>query len=246
MNRRTSVIAAAACGLLAALLAFGWFSAKERAFRDLSAPAPALVAARHIPSGTRIGRSMLETREIPRAFIQPGALRSIDEADGQLAVAPIAAGEQILANKITRGGVALALAVPPGKRAVSIGVDAAGGVAGLLQPGDLVDVIATTEDGGTPRTWLLMQAAPVLAVGKAFGVGREPEAGGGFFEAPADTVTLAASPLEAVHLAHLELSGRMKLVLRAPGDAERIPLPAISGRSIKPAAGSDDESVKRR
>lgn len=246
MNSRTSVIAGAACGLLAALLAFGWFSAREHAFRDLSAPAPALVAARHIPSGTRLGRSMLETREIPRAFIQPGALRSIDEADGQLAVAPIAAGEQVLANKITRGGVALALAVPPGKRAVSVGVDAAGGVAGLLQPGDLVDVIASTEDGGSPRTWLLMQAAPVLAVGKSFAAGKEQGGEGGFFDAPADTVTLAASPLEAAHLAHLELTGRMKLVLRAPGDAERIPLPPISGRSIKVGGSSDDEAVKRR
>lgn len=246
MTHRTSLIAAGVTGGLAALLAFAWFAAKERAFRDLSAPAPALVAARHIPGGTRIGPGMLEVREIPRAFIQPGALASRDEADGQLAVAPIAAGEQILANKLTRGGVALALAVPPGRRAVSVGVDAAGGVAGLLHPGDLVDVIVSTEDGGSPRTWLLMQAAPVLAVGKSFGMGREREDEGGFLETTADTVTIAASPLEAAQLAHLELTGRVKLVLRAPGDAERIPLPAISGRVVKPGAGSEDESVKRR
>src|SRR5687768_18179932 len=117
MNDRTSLIVAGACGVLAALLAFGWFSSKERAFDELPISAPALVAARHIPSGTRLNPAMLETRNIPRAFIQPGALRSVDEADGQLAVAPIAPGEQILANKVTRGGVALALAVPPGKRA---------------------------------------------------------------------------------------------------------------------------------
>ncbi len=246
MNDRTSLIVAGACGLLAALLAFGWFSSRERALDELSAPAPALVAARHIPSGTRLGPAMLETRNIPRAFIQPGALRSVDEAAGQLAVAPIAAGEQILANKVTRGGVALALAVPPGKRAVAVGVDAAGGVAGLLQPGDLVDVIASTEDGGAPRTWMLLQAAPVLAVGKAFAAGAERDGDGGFFEAPADTVTVAASPLEAAQLAHMELTGRVKLVLRAPGDGERIPLPAISGRSPRPVGGSDDDAVKRR
>jgi pilus assembly protein CpaB len=227
------------------VLAFGWFASKEAAYRDLAAPAPALVAARHIPSGTRLAPGMLEIREIPRAFIQPGALRSADEADGQIAVAPIAAGEQVLANKITRGGVALALAVPPGKRAVSVGVDAAGGVAGLLQPGDLVDVIASTDDGGSPRTWMLLQAAPVLAVGKAFAAGKERDGDGGFLDAPADTVTVAATPLEAAHLAHLELAGRVKLVLRAPGDAEKIPLPPLSGRAPRPAGGGDDP-VRRR
>jgi len=93
---------------------------------------------------------------------------------------------------------------------------------------------------------MLLQAAPVLAVGKAFAAGKERNDEGGFFDTPADTVTVAASPLEAAQLAHMELTGRVKLVLRAPGDGERIPLPAISGRSLKPAAGADDESVRRR
>ena len=156
MTPRRSLGFAAAAGVLAAVLAWAWFAAQERAFRDLSAPAPALVAVKYIAAGERVGAASVEVRPIPRAFIQPGALRDVKEAEGQLAVAPIAPGEQVLANKLTAGGVALALAVPPGKRAIAIALDAAGGVAGLLKPGDLVDVLVTADEGGAPRTYALM------------------------------------------------------------------------------------------
>ena len=138
MSAKRSLQLSVAAGLLAAALAYLWFARKERALDDLTTPAPALVASRHIPSGARLDETLVEVKRIPRAFIQPGALRSPDEAAGQLALAPIAQGEQILANKLTPRGVALALSVPPGKRAVTLAVDQAACVAGLLKPGDLV------------------------------------------------------------------------------------------------------------
>lgn len=246
MTPRRSLAMAGAAGVLAAILGWAWFASKERAFRDLSAPAPALVAVRYLAAGARVDGDAVEVKQVPRAFIQPGALREAKEATGQVAVAPIAPGEQVLANKLSATGVALALAVPPGKRAIAVAVDAAGGVAGLLKPGDLVDVIVTAEEGGSPRTFVLMQAAPVLAVGKAFTA--KSEGGGeesGLLAAPADTVTLAASPFEAAQLAHLELTARLKLALRAPGDRERIPLAAVTGKAVRPAAGDDGEVHKR-
>jgi len=245
VNERKILAVSGAAGLLAAILAWAWFAQKGRALDEMSAPAPALVASGHIASGARLDKSMVELKQIPRAFIQPGALKTVAESEGQVALAPFAPGEQVLANKLTTTGVALALAVPPGKRAVTIAADQASSVAGLLKPGDLVDVLATVEEGGVLRTFALIQAAPVLAIGKTFGLqGAAPE--GGFLASPTgDTITLAASPYEAEQVTHLEQVGRIKLVLRAQGDRERIPLPPITGeKGLRPSAG--DEEVKKR
>jgi pilus assembly protein CpaB len=248
MNNKQTMTVAAVAGVLAALLAWAWFAGKERALDSMSAPAPALVAADHIASGARLDKTMVEVKQVPRAFIQPGALKDPAEAEGQVALAPFARGEQILANKLTTTGVALALAVPPGKRAASVAVDPASGVAGLLKPGDLVDVIVTVDDGGSPRTFALMQAAPVLAVGKSFSPREPAQSADSLLVAAssADTVTLAASPYEAEQLTHLEAAGRLKLVLRSPGDREKVSLPAITGvKGVRPSSGGDEE-VKRR
>jgi pilus assembly protein CpaB len=193
----------------------------------------------------------VEVKQVPRAFIQPGALKSPEEAEGQVALAPISPGEQVMANKLTTTGVALALAVPPGKRAVTVAVDQSSGVSGLLKPGDLVDILVTVEEGAQPRTFVLMQVVPVLAVGHNFSsrpAGEEKERESVFGKADEGTVTVAAMPYEAEQLAHLEQVGRLKLVLRAPGDREKIPLPAIIGRSAGKgsASGEDSAAVRRR
>ena len=247
MNSRRILLVSAIVGVLAMVFAYAWFAAAERGLKEMSSPAPVLVASRYIACGARITASAVELKEFPRAFIQPGALAAVKEAEGTLALAPIAPGEQVLANKLTKGGVALALAVPPGKRAITVSVDAAAGVAGLLKPGDFVDVVVTTDDGGSPKTFMLMQVAPVLAVGKSFSA--EParrEDAGSILEAQADTVTLAASPVEAQHLTHFEMAGRVKLLLRSPGDAQRIPLAPVTGRSFRPSSGGEDEEVQKR
>ena len=246
MNSRRMLLVSGIAGALATVFAYAWFAAQERSFREMSSPSPVLVASGYIACGARVSAAAVEVKQVPRAFIQPGALSAPKDADGLLALAPIAPGEQILANKLTKGGVALALAVPPGKRAITVAVDAAAGVAGLLKPGDLVDVVVTTDDGGAPRTSLLMQAAPVLAVGRVFSAEPVRKEEGSILDTQADTVTLAASPYEAQQLAHFELAGRVKLLLRAPGDAQHIPLAPVSGRAVRPAPAGEDEEVRKR
>ena len=246
MNERKILAVSGAVGLLATVLAWVWFAQKGRALDEMSAPAPALVASGNIASGARLDKTMVELKQIPRAFIQPGALKTVAEAEGLMALAPFAPGEQVLANKLTTTGVALALAVPPGKRAVTIAVSPASSVAGLLKPGDLVDVFATVEETTSPRTFALIQAAVVLAVGKSFGPkGTVPESGLFSSHSGEATITLAASPYEAEQVTHLEQVGRIKLVLRAQGDRERISMPPITGeKGLRPSTG--DEEINQR
>jgi len=245
MNARQSLILAAVAGALAAVLAYFWFSSKEREMESMSVPVPVLVAKKHIPSGTWVDEGLVEVTMVPRKFVQPGALRSPEEALGQLSLAPFAPGEQMLANKLSMRGVALSLTVPPGKRAVTVAVDPAGSVAGLVKPGDLVDVLVTVDREKEPRTFALIQAAPVLAVGKSFSLQPVPEESSPLVFSQTDTVTLAVSPFEAQRLTHLENIGRIKLTLRSPGDKDVHPLPELKGRQVRRGAGRTG-AMKRR
>lgn len=246
MNSRQILALSVIAGLAAASLAYAWFARKEREFVARSLPVPIMVAKRNIASGTRMDATLMEIRQVPQAFVQPSAISSADEATGQISIAPIAAGEQIMANKLANMGVALSLAVSPGKRAVTISVDPPAGVAGLLKPGDLVDVVVT-EGIDVPRTFMLMQCAPVLAVGRSFSAQPVEDKGDFFGQVGPGTVTLEASPYEGERLAHLENTGSIKLILRSPGDREKLPLPAISGRQAgRAAADEGDEAIKRR
>jgi pilus assembly protein CpaB len=246
MSARQMLVVSLLAGLVAAILAYAWFARKEREFAARSFPVPILVARKNIASGTRIDGTLVEIRQVPQAFVQPSALSSPDEATGQISIAPIAMGEQILANKLANMGAALSLAVSPGKRAVTISVDLPAGVAGLLKPGDLVDVVVT-EGIDIPRTFMLMQAAPVLAVGRSFSAQPAEERSAFYTQGGPRTVTLEASPYESERLAHLENTGSIKLVLRSPGDRETIPLPAISGRQAgRATTDAGDELIKKR
>jgi Flp pilus assembly protein CpaB len=119
---------------------------------------------------------------------------------------------------------------PPGKRALTVQIDALSAVGGLTSPGDFVDVIAhlkipeeTAEKGkGKVQevTTVLFQDIQVLAVGTNF----MPVGGAELYEnqqkARALNVTLAVTPEEAGLLAFVLSNGKIQLSLRSPAGEE--------------------------
>jgi len=118
---------------------------KKQLLRD-STPVQVVVAARDIPEGTRLQSSLLETIEVPKRFLQPDAAKSSDElVDRQVSVS-VLAGTQILGSMLAvNQNIGLAQKIDKGFFAVTVPVDTSSGVAGLLQPGDAVDVFVTVE-----------------------------------------------------------------------------------------------------
>ncbi|HTB42990.1 MAG TPA: Flp pilus assembly protein CpaB [Acetobacteraceae bacterium] len=112
-----------------------------------------LVAARAVPPGTLVRPEDFTQKTIPSAAVPPGAVVDTPEARAQLRGAlirryvepgmPLLQADMLRPRE--RGFLAAVLA--PGMRAVSIGVDPVSGVAGLIWPGDRVDVILTQEFG---------------------------------------------------------------------------------------------------
>jgi Flp pilus assembly protein CpaB len=108
-----------------------------------------VVVARNINVGDKITADMLATRTMPAGALVDGHFKDSDAQSlvGQVAVAPLYAGEQILSSKVTTyaGQSTLTWKVPDGMRALSLTVPHESWInAGLPQPGDHVDVVGVT------------------------------------------------------------------------------------------------------
>jgi pilus assembly protein CpaB len=131
----------------------------------------------------------------------------------------IAAGQPIVNGLLVKPGDRgfLAAILSPDHRAVSISVDAASGGAGLILPGDRVDVILTqnikikTPDGEEHErraSETLVADVRVLAIDqKVSGDPEDPQVG--------RTATIEATPRQAESLALGTEMGRLSLVLRS-------------------------------
>lgn len=248
LQRRPGAVAVI-LGVVAALATALYFRSREARLADLGRPLPCLIAGRDLPAQTQLEPTMLAVIELPRQFLQPGAICDLPSAVGQVTQAPIAAGEQITRTRVypPGDGHGFAATIPRGKRAVSIAVDAVSGVAGLIEPGNFVDCLATFDFGEAANTqsftMTLLEGAPVVAVDQrvalldATAAAAEPGTPGApRARAQEQTVTLALTPTEAQKVIFAQEGGRLRLSLRS--QQEPAPTGNEMGMSREPATAA--------
>jgi len=108
-----------------------------------------VVVAKNVNVGDKITTDMLATKTIPAAALVDGYIKDTDAQSlvGQVAVAPLYAGEQLITSKVSsyEGQDTLTWKVPTGMRALSLMVPHEAWIAGgLPQPGDRVDILGVT------------------------------------------------------------------------------------------------------
>ena len=116
----------------------------------------------------------------------------------------------------------LASRLEVGMRAYTIRASLWSGLAGLMLPGDNVDVLLTVTDQATAKeigavTVTLIQGVEVLAVDQLL----ETPASNKTEPSPQHAVTLAVTPIQAARLALAETKGTLSLSLRGEADAEK-------------------------
>ena len=251
---KKGIIIPTALAFLAVLLTIQYIHQRERELGFLAEPLPVLVVNRNIPKLTRIDQTMLTVEQIPRKYVQPGALNAMKDAVNQVTIVPMLEGEQLLGTKLAAYGIetGLAVKVPKGLRAVTVSVNDPSGVAGLIKPGDFVDVLGSFEFGGRDKsdmqTYTLFQSVQVLAVGQHLGI--ESDAAKAYEQAlieegklrarhfvqqPRPTVTLALMPEQAQGIVLAQETGYLYLTLRSLFE-ERVPI-AIGATSLKDLLG---------
>jgi Flp pilus assembly protein CpaB len=207
-GRAAAFLAAAVLAAVAAgVLADGYGRSVVRGYGELR---PVLVAVDDLRAGEaidpRTAAGGLEVRRVPVRFAPPAALAAAPEALGLVPAVTIPAGSYLLASQLRTPRARSGARLGRGRRPVEIAVSGAGALSALgVQPvGSRVDVVVTTEPGGSGdgRTYVAASAVPLLALG--------PGAEGGAGEA---TATLGLTRPQALRLIAAESFARRVTVL---------------------------------
>lgn len=172
MNNRAFTISFIVA-ILAVSMVYSYVTSTEETLKqNYGAETSVVVAKGDIRELDILNETNLTLVSVPKNYIQPGATAKIEDLTGALAVAPIQKGEQITRSKVTQLGTRTGLSrqVAMGKRAVTVSVNDATGVARLIKPGDRVDVLAKIEPQAGRKDLIqirtFLQDVLVLATGK--------------------------------------------------------------------------------
>jgi pilus assembly protein CpaB len=143
-------------------------SAQHRAFKG-AALVPALVVKGEIEKGTTgeqaLSKGLIQQETVPEKYRPATALADKEVIRPKVALAHIAAGQVLVDGMFVdpiKAQETAAKVIPEGQVAVTVSVDPIKGVAGLIAPGDRVNIMASSGDGGQ-RT--LFENVMVLYIG---------------------------------------------------------------------------------
>lgn len=251
VNRRFLMLAGAAAAITA-VMAVMYLGKAGSGLEAAGAPIKVLVAKQNIDAGARLTEDMFKFKEIPQSLlIDEQYFESFEDLDGRLAVAPMVAGEPVydIRTSPPNPKYGIAYLLKPGERAKSISVDSASGMAGLIKPGNEVDLIATIpdpEDSTRRISTPVVQKARVIAVGDIL-LGAPPPSDDDTVVdngiSSTGTITLAVPSKKIPLVTLLEDLGNMKTILRAEGDDTVAQNPYTDGQMMQLISGRVPKEV---
>ncbi|MBB2203314.1 Flp pilus assembly protein CpaB [Gluconacetobacter tumulisoli] len=199
-----------------------------------------LASARPLEGGILLKPEDITSLRLPRGKEGEGTAPDTAEERqalvGAMLLHSLGGGAVLRASDLLHSGDRgfLAAALKPGMRAVTIGVDAITGTAGLIWPGDHVDLILTQifAAGTLPpdrhvAAETVLSNVRVIAIDQRLVQGATSEK-----EQQARTVTLEVSPMQAERVSVATHLGRLSLAVRAAQSAtlpEDVPQAAWAG-----------------
>lgn len=236
MSRTGRIVLAVGLGFLAALFGMLYLGSQRDQLLGSSEMVSVYIAADAIKPNTSIEPAMLAVRQIPRAFVQPGAITVAETPDKAkvkgVALVPIAENEQVVRTKLYEGAPPpLSSELTSRQNMVAVGIDVQAlpnAIHGLIRPGDRVDVLASfkfekSKDEDFTEIRPLYQNVEILAVndrtaGNIKVIGAEKTSADTTTDKVIKTVTLALPPPAAQQIILTQQLGSIWLLLRAPGD----------------------------
>ncbi len=182
---------------------------------------PIYVALQNINLGDPVDDSMVSLQEWPKDKVPTGAITSWEDIEDRRPRTAIFAGEPLLDGKFLERGQTQdpISSIPEGMRLKTVSVDARKSAAGLLSPGDRVDVqifVHRNEREKIPRpfTKIILQNIRVFAVDQTV----QRSADGTEARTVAKTVSLVVTPPQANRITTAENLGEISLIPRHPDD----------------------------
>lgn len=233
MNRSRLVMIgglALAVGLLVSYYVFNQLKAKTGSSEHM---VQVVVAATDIQIGSKLTEHDVTLAAFPQASVPPNAYARVGQVRQRGVILPISKGDFVLPDKLAAedAGSGLPSMIPPGMRAVSVRVNDVVSVAGFVQPGTRVDVLATglPGTGNEAQTDTVLENVAVIAVGRSLldrAVTGESQ--------NAAVITLLVSPDDAQRLTLAAQEGRIQLALRNPLDTRKESIAPTKTSSLSP------------
>jgi pilus assembly protein CpaB len=271
-SRRTLILVAAiVLGGVAAFAVYSYVGGIEDRANEGAERVEIYKIVRDIPKGTfgdeAFREGLIEQARIPRDFRPANAISDPAQIDGLVALSDLAANQVVVSNQFVSQAESLSTfssLLRNNEVAVTVSVDEVRGVAGLLVPGDFVNVLVqetgsttVTEDGEVVTQTaegvyeaparVLYQKVQILAVGQDRklepGETTNVAADGTEEEANAGLITFAVPADAAQRIASVEAGGGRFYLSLVPRDYQPEPLgpldrneelPGESGQQLTP------------
>jgi pilus assembly protein CpaB len=204
------------------------------------------VSAADLPQGLLLRDEDIKWKDVPVATLPPGAIVSgvadAIELKGALLRHPVTGDTVLVADDVILPNAPgfLAATLKPEMRAVSVAVDDVSGNAGLIQPGDYVDLLLTQQmDRKTDSPDLAVSSETVVEHVRVLASGSDisrPKNGAPDHIERVRTVTLEVTPHMGEVVAVAARLGSLSLALRSFATVSRDPFALASGPSAASAA----------
>jgi pilus assembly protein CpaB len=219
------LLTALGVGTLAALGAKNYLSRQvaELEARDKNkAMVQVVVAKTDLAKGSTLSSVNMAARAIPKEWAHSGALTpdQFDRANGSVLAYPASAGEPLIWAQLEgQRTPTFSARLTAGRRAVTVPVDEISSLSGMVEPGDLIDIVVSVNKDKQHFTFTLLQSVAVLATGtKASQQDKNSEGRARTFT----TITLDTTPDDAKRVIAAREIGRVTALLRAPNDVGRV------------------------
>ncbi len=206
---------------------------------DLDETVNVVTVAMEVPRGEMLSRERLTVEQWPKDHVPEETLKTVDEALGRVALAPLYKGQPVNDNLLALRDVPAGLAslVPDGMRAFTIHTPTiASGVAGFVLPGNYVDILLTvssrtslSREVGGGVTVILLQRVEILAVDQNLDAPTQNRVDAKSLK----SVTLLVTPEQASKLSLAQNKGVLELSLRNPGDEAPVVAGAITSADLQ-------------
>jgi pilus assembly protein CpaB len=228
------LVLALGCGLIAAIGINQVLASKQQPQTvEEVEKAELVVALSQINPGDPFKPENIKLEAWPKENVPPGAITKIEDLTGRKPRVVIFPGEAIiepkLMNKDTDG---ISTRIPAGFRLATVRVDAEKGGAGMILPGDHVDVMVTLQENqsrGIPKTTTLTFLQNVKVVAADNIIDRNTS---GETSIAAKTISLLVKPVEVAMVNMAADLGTIKLTLRGHNDDGPADVPAVSPQDL--------------
>ncbi|MET0534241.1 MAG: Flp pilus assembly protein CpaB [Steroidobacter sp.] len=211
----------------------GTVAARQAQLASGYEPVKVIVANQDLEPGAFLDASTVSIREIPREFVASAAASADEWSDlkGRVITFPVKSGEPVLRTYLAQEpGAGFSAQLPAGQRALTFQVSDESSIAGLLQPGDRIDLFFTTTNGNESVTIPLLYDITVAATGvrTVTNSTQVPEGQALTYT----TITVTVPPGDAAKITLAQEAGKITVTLRQREDDDPTRIERITKQNL--------------